>query len=439
MKIGNALRDLYFNRKELAEADFRRSRKLFIFEGASATIITTLTTGAYLAGFASYMGANDQYNGIIGAIPALTGIIQVFSAMVFEKLKHRKLLVCLMCLFFRLLLGLIVFIPVIVSDTTARLTLLAVCLVLTYLAASFITPAANNWIMSLTPVSMRGRYFGTRDSYLLASSMIVSLVMGWTLDRFRGADNEYGGFLVVFGIVLVIAVINFFTISSVDEPPVQSRGKVELGIRSILTLPLKDKSFRKVIALFILWNIGFQIGGPFFAVYMVTGLKLPYTFIMVCNLLSSVTSVLLVRFWGRLADRRSWVFTTKLSIGLLAIIHFSWLSVNSTTAMFLMPLYFIISGAAWAGINISLFNIQFMFSPEEGRTVYLGFNAALGGLVGFSTTLFGSFLVGQLQNWGINIYGINIGNMQLLFGLSGLLLGACAAFIHYFIRIKRTA
>lgn len=433
MGLRNLIHNIYFDDAQLSGTDYHRSRTLFIFEASLAVAIFSLTSGAFLAGFAEYLGANDQFNGIIAAIPALAGIIQVFSPMVFEKLARRKFLISISCLFFRLLLGFMVFIPLIAHDTALRLGLLAGTYFAAYLAASFITPAAGNWIMDLTPENMRGSYFGKRDSYTLAFNTIITLVMGKVMDVFRQRNDEYAGFVAVFSLVAVFAIVNFIFISSVKEPAVR-KNSMPLDIKSIFAVPVKNKSFRKVIVLFFLWNIALQVGGPFFSVYMVTGLKLEYTYIMIFNLLSSTASVIAVRIWGRLADMRSWSFTTKLSIGILAVVHLMWFFINTDTAFILLPPMFILGGIAWAGINISLFNIQFEFAPEEGRTVYLGFNAAVGGIVGFSTTLIGSLLVGALEGLKFNLLGFNIGNMQAVFGISGLLLGICVAYIHCFIR-----
>jgi hypothetical protein len=89
---------------------------------------------------------------------------------------------------------------------------------------------------------------------------------------------------------------------------------------------------------------------------------------------------------------------------------------------------------SWAGIGISTFNIQFIFSPEEGRTVYIGFNAALGGVMGFLGTLAGSGLLLLFGNAGVAILPHGVGGMQVLFALSGIILMLCAAFAHFFIR-----
>lgn len=437
MNIGMAYKKIINNNEPLTEIDYQKSRTYSIFEGSFARTIFNLTSGAFLAGFAGYLGAGDSFNGIIAAIPVLAGVIQLFSPIVFEKMEKRKHIVMLLCLIHRLLLGFMVFIPFIVKGQSARLAMVAAVYFISYLAVSFINPAASGWIIDLTPENIRGKYFGTRESYMLGAATVFTLIMGRVLDIYKDKGNEYGGFIVMFSFVIVLAVGNFVSFSLMKEKPVKIN-KTGLNLSKVITIPLKDKKFRKIVMLFIFWNIAVQIGGPFFAIYMVTGLKLSYTYIMAVVMIGTLTNTLLVRIWGRMADRKSWVFVIKLSILMLAFTHFVWLFINPSTSLIMVPLMNIAGGAAWAGIGISAFNIQFIYSPEEGRTVYIGFNAAFSGLIGFLSTLAGSALLLLLGGFKISISGFTIGSMQVVFAISGILLAACAAYIHAYIHPEVT-
>ena len=433
MKLGTLIQSIYFDSTPSSRKDYEKGRKLFLYEGCFAVGVFSLTSGAFLAGLANYMGAADEFNGIIGAIPAFAGVVQLFSGIVFEKLEKRKFFISMSCLFFRLLLGLMFFIPFIVKGTNTRLTLLAGTYGLAYLFASFISPPASNWLVSLTPEHMRGHYLAKKDAYSLAFLTIITLIVGKVLDIFRQANKEHLGFIFLGIIVMSMAVSNFYFLSSIKEPKAEVISST-FKLSDILLKPIKDKNFRVIIILFVLWNIGLQISGPFFAVYMVTGLKLSYSNIMIMGVLSSIARIFMVPYWGKLADNNSWVTCTKYSIGLLAIIHTTWFFVNHTTAWIMVPILQILSGIAWGGINMAMFNIQFIFSPKEGRTIYLGVNAACGGVLGFLSTIIGSSILGMLQGGSFAISSFRIGNMQILFAMSGMLLIVCALYVHVFLK-----
>lgn len=433
MNIRSTLNNTFYNTEPLTGRDYEHSRKMSIFEGCTARAVFNLTSGAFLAGYASFLGADDAFNGIIGAMPVLAGVMSLFSPIYFEKRDKRKLLVLLLNFLHRFLLGLMVVIPLISASVTPRLFLLGTFYLIAYMAVAFANPASNAILIDLTPVNIRGRYFSKRESIVLATGTAISLILGRVLDGFRAADNEYGGFVAVFSVILLLSFGNAAFWSQIKEPVVK-RNRKTYTLRQIITIPLKNTGFRKIIIFFVLYNIGIQVGGPFFSVYMVTGLKLEYTYIMFMGMLSTLVNVTVVRVWGRIADNKSWNFVLKYSILLLGIVHFTWLFVNHSSAFILVPLMHIISGVAWAGIGISTFNIQFIYSPEDGRTVYTGFNAALGGLMGFFGTLAGSLLLGIFDSLGLKLANMAIGGMQMLFLISGVMLMLCAGYAHFFIK-----
>jgi MFS family permease len=433
MDVGTKFKDTFYNTKPLSEQDYEHSRKIAIYEGCTARAVFNLTSGAFLAGYASFLGADDAFNGIIGAIPVLAGVISILSPIYFEKRDKRKLQVVVLNFLHRFILGLMGFIPLIAAGRTPRLMLMASFYMLAYLAVSFANPAGSAIYIDLTPANIRGRYFGKRESLLLAVGTVFTLVLGRVLDEYRAKDNEYGGFIIVFAVVLLLSLVNLFFWSSIKEPAVKSK-KTSFTLRQIVTIPLGNAGFRKIIIFFILYNVGLQVGGPFFSVYMVTGLKLDYTYIMVMSMMSTIVNVILVRVWGRIADSKSWNFVLTYSILLLGIVHLCWGFVNDSTAFILVPLFHIISGAAWAGIGISTFNIQYIYSPENGRTVYTGFNAALGGLMGFLGTMGGSVLLGVFDKMGLHIGSFIISGMQMLFFISGALLVLCSLYAKFCIK-----
>lgn len=433
MGLKDTINNIYFDRNPLKRIDFEKGRKLFTYEGCAAMGIFSITSGAFLAGLAEHLGASDEFNGIIGAIPALAGVVQIFSSLVFEKLEKRKFLISIMCFCYRFLLGLMFFIPFIIQNTNYRLIALASFYGLAYVLASFITPPASNWIVEMTPENIRGRYFAVKDSYSLAFVTIITLVFGKVLDSYKNNNSINEGYAIIGAVVIILTIINFIFISSIKEP-LAKKMQGELKFKDVILNPMKNKEFRKIIILFILWNVGLQIAGPFFSVYMVTKLKLSYTYIMIMGVITSLVRVVLVVYWGKFADSRSWITSAKYSIAVLAICHGLWTIVDKNTMMVMIPLLHIIGGIAWAGINISLFNIQFVFAPKEGRTMYLGLNAAIGGALGFLSTVSGSLLLKMLGNFKMNLFFITIGSIQVLFALSGIIFLICAIYIHLYIK-----
>ncbi|MCQ4833352.1 hypothetical protein NE473_31020, partial [Hungatella sp. SL.1.14] len=69
--------------------------------------------------------------------------------------------------------------------------------------------------------------------------------------------------------------------------------------------PLFDSEYRKIIGLYMFWNLALQVAGPFFSVYIVTGLSLDYTYITFLGLIASSVRVVAACFWGYLGKYRT--------------------------------------------------------------------------------------------------------------------------------------
>lgn len=120
-----------------------------------------------------------------------------------------------------------------------------------------------------------------------------------------------------------------------------------------------------------------------------------------------------------------------LSIALLGMTHAGWFFVSPGSVLLypLIVLLHITSGISWGGVSISLFNVPYEYTPEEGRTVYLGFNAALSGLIGFISSNISSWLVGAMEDFKGIVFGMTITQFQIVFAVSGLSTILTALFI----------
>ncbi len=423
MNLLSKFREIYFNKESLSEEDMRVSRNISVYEGCTARSILTLTSGAFLIGFAKYLGASNEQSGIIAAIPVLAGIVTVFSPIVLEKLESRKLLTCIMCFIGRLMMGLMILIPFISPHKTVRVQLLIWIFLIANLVLIFTIPYVQMWQLNITPERIRGSYYGKRESIILATVTVVTLLMGQVLDKFEQLGHQFTGFMVLYAFVIVMAFVNVVMLSKIKEP-VNPLLESRVSIKNLFTLPTKNKNFMKITFITVLWNLGYQIAFPFTSVYMVSNLQLRYGLVTAMAVLASITSVVSVRFWGKIADKKSWIHIMKLMIVLQILSFVTWFFINADTVYILMPVAHILGGAAISGVNISVNNLQYSYSPADNKTVYMGFSSAVNGIIGFVGTLIGSFFIKVTDTIGVSPAGFSIGNMQLLFLTAVLVLTA---------------
>lgn len=424
-----------YKNKAILEGSMHKSRKYFILEGLTGVGQNSLTAGAFLAGFIELLNGSEQINGIIAVVPATVGLLQIFSSMIFEKLESRKKTIISMAIALRCLLSLVYFIPMLLIPLGYGLQAFIICYVIAYCMNALICPALFDWLVNVTPISIRGQYLAYRDKISLGATAILTIFLGKVLDYFKEAGNLMIGFSIVGVIIAILGFLNIYALTNISEQKENYTIK-KYKLKQVLTTPLKSVSFRKIIMLFILWNFALQIGGPYISIYMVTKLDLKYTYMMALSVVATVVRVMFANKWGSIADRKSWFLSTKCSIGILAVVHFTWGFVDISNYSVLAPILHILSGIAWGGIGISMFNIQFLFAKKEGRTMYIGLNAAIGGIVSGIAVWIGGRIIELLEYKDIVIFNIHINNMQITFFISGLLLLLCPIFIKLFIENK---
>ncbi len=410
----------FFCDTPMTEADFKKGRRLFIAEGCCANGIATLTTGAFLSGYISFLGADDSINGLIGSIPVLLCALQMFSSIVLENIRQKKFLIAGFALIHRLLLAAVFFVPLYVRDSGVRLASVIGLYAFAHCFGAFIGTGTGNWMLNLVPDHIRGSFLGKKDAFAFAFTTVLSLIMGRVMDWFRFSGMEQTGFLVVGFVVFIIAGSDFMCLSSIKEPESTPHPQ---KLRAAIFEPLADREYRKVMMVYMFWNLALQIAGPFFSVYMVTGLHLDYTYITFLGLISSIVRVVASYVWGRLADATSWLKVSRLSMGLLGLVHASWLFMTPETCYVMQPVLQAISGAAWGGISISVFNLQYHYAPTDKRVLYVSANSSYAGLCGFLATMLGASLLKLIPSF--EILGMPVTGMQVLFLLSGGLILGC--------------
>ena len=105
--------------------------------------------------------------------------------------------------------------------------------------------------------------------------------------------------------------------------------KKEKQITDFVPSALKDSNFLMFILYFSLWTFAVNLSAPFFNIYLLKNLSLDVSLVTIYSSLSSGANLLLLMFWGRLADR--WGNRPLLiAVGLVvAVTPLLWLGTNS--------------------------------------------------------------------------------------------------------------
>ena len=128
----------------------------------------------------------------------------------------------------------------------------------------------------------------------------------------------------------------------------------------------------------------------------------------------SISRVLVSKFWGRYADKKSFAAMMEKCLIFMGIAQLFVVFASPTTGKFTFVVYYVFNGIAQGGINSALINLIYDYVHPEKRSDSLAITQAVAGIVGFLSTLCISPLVYHIQSCGISLFGVPIYAQQIL-------------------------
>jgi MFS family permease len=442
------LRRIYFMALPESKQDMKASRVNFTVADSAAQTIVQLAGGTFLATLMSYSGVSDANIGIITSLISLAALSQLFCINFFKRIKKFKFLVCVTALF-RTAFAALYLIPLFHFPSITNSILIVLLYFTGQLFVQIGTPASQDWIASLVPSRLRGKYFSIKDSVAVFVISTLMLVCGMVLDYFK-KTNILTGFIIIGATIFILALVNVIALSLMKEPKmsyVNDTGKEMHGrlakkakdlkpetkpqsIPSELKEAFSDRKFRKAFTVVCLFTLAFYICLPFNASFQINDMHLPYTFIMLVGFIFNLYRIYLAPRLGRMADRLGMgrlLRYTMLALGLNFLATALTMPFNAYPMMVLASF---LASTAWAFVGIGLFGIQLDFFKSEKRMTWLTITSSLSGVFGFLVSILGGRLLSLFQSLPLYLCGQKIYAQQIL-NLIGFLV---ILFAVYYIR-----
>ncbi|MBP1754045.1 MAG: major facilitator superfamily 1 [Firmicutes bacterium] len=444
------LRRIYFMALPESKQDLKSSRIYYTTADSAAQTIAQLAGGTFLATLMSHSGISDANIGIITSLVSFAALTQLFLINYFKKMKKYKFLVTVTALQ-RILFAGLYFVPLLLVKDATKAFLIVIMYFLGQVFVQIGTPASQDWIASLVPSRLRGKYFSIKDSVAVFVVSSLMLICGMILDYFK-KGNIFTGFIIIGIIIFILTVINVVGLSLMKEPKlsyVNDDGKemhgrlakrakeqevVEKGqsILSEIKEAIGDRKFRKAFTIQCLFTLAFYICAPFNSSYMINDLALPYTFIMLVSFIFNLYRIYIMPRLGRMADKHGMGKLLRFALFALGL---NFLSVAFMMPFNAYPMYILstfFGSTAWAFVGIGLFGLQLDFFRSDKRMIWLTLTSSVSGLFGFLVSVLGGSILDKLQKLDINLLGQKIYAQQIL-NLMGFLVILCAVI---FIRLR---
>jgi len=401
----------------LSNLEALRGMRSWTVSSAFAAAYTAITAGAYNTGYALHLGASTAQVGLLSAAAAWGQTLQLLSPLLIERLPQRKRL----CLWtYALSYGMWLPIAALPWLLPASLRPLGMILLVAIggAAAATASPASTSWLGDLVPARMRARFVSRQQMGMAAVGLAASLLAGRYLDAFP-ADRQQVGFTTIFVVAVGFAFAAVVAWARVPEAPRPRTEPVKLP--SLLLLPLRNPNVRNLTAFIAMRTAVVMIAAPFFAVYMLKQLGIPYSLIAVFSGLSTIAIIAANPVWAYLSDKFGHRPVLHIAAFGLGFVPVTWFFTTKQNYLIVTPTLMVWSGLMSAGVILAQFNLLVKLAPEEHRSVYIGFHSAVVSAASALGAMAGGALGGLFGGIApLHVYGHELTNLHFVFAVSAV-------------------
>lgn len=398
--------------------DFKNS----YYDGIFANMFATLTGGAFLTGFALYLGMDELMIGLLGAIPFIVTVFQLPTSYLVQRYDVRKK-TCVM----GAAIARIAWLPILIAAFVPmpfenfRLYIILFLFLMSHAAASISHLAWLSWMSDLIPDNIRGSFFGARNMLIGAGGMIAMMMFGKILDLSKNYLNNgvSVGLSATFLFAILFGVASLRFLNKVYEPP-PITPHIPVSFWNNLNLPLKEANFRRFLIFTFCWSFAVHFAGPFLTLYFLKYLNFSYAFIAVLGTLSALADLLGMRVWGKLSDRVKNKSIIQLASWVAVFVPFAWISVRPGSLVAPIIIH-IVAGGFWAGITLCTNNLLFRISSGENKGIFFSTYSVIAGAGAAIAPITAGLLLRIMPEAKINILDVELLPLHLIFMASTLM------------------
>lgn len=425
------MRRRFFMAYPETKQDYKSSRISYTIGDTANQTIAQLAGGTFLVALMEALEISDGNMGIISSFASLAAVSQLISMKLSGRITKNKLFICL-TVFSKFLFAFMFFIPLLGMEQSLARILMITCYCFTYVCAQIGTPATVDWIASLVPDRLRGRYFSIKDSIAVFVVVTVMLVMGILIDVLKENNLELA--FIILGIsIAVLVAINLIAFMRMKEPKVtitNEKGQEVMGTlarrmtagqsthKEVKTLAeikiaFQTKKFCQLLFFNCLWMTAFYIASPFNSSFQIKDLELPYTYIMILSFVTSLLRVYLSPKAGKLADKTGMARVMSWALAAMGGHYIAMAFSLPSNAYVLSAIASLCSSLAWTFIGIGMLGIQLKFLIEEKRIIQYSLLSIISGTYGFLISVLGGNLINFIQAQNLTIAGHTIYAQQI--------------------------
>lgn len=384
-----------------------RAVKLSYMQAMLGSIYVASTGGMFLTGYALKLGANNVQIGLLTAIPMLCVVAQLFTSAIVERGTSRRTLTLTAALTNVLGWVLIIMIPYAAAglSATTRIGLLTAIVSLGAFFAHVQGNARSSWVGDLVPAQMRGKFFGRITMFAGFIAMGFALAEGLFLDYVKNMGIAAFSVLFVFGMLFGLANAALF----VPQPDVPLHHQED---RPTFLAMVRGAFANGPLMMLMLFHLFWQvqmIGAPFYPVYMLRDMRMPFFGVGLINAAAQVTVLATSPLWGRIVDRYGCRPVLVACTAALVPIPLIWIWMTTPLRIYMtvIPLN-LLCGVIGAGVSVAITTLLYKVTPSAGRSVQFAIYSLFVVMVPAPLPVIGGYLPAWVKAWGLPLADLRV-------------------------------
>ena len=411
--------------QEFSTPAFKRSRWAYTLECAFEYFIALLVTDVFLATLLAEMGIPDSVIGVISSLMSVAYLFQLFSLFIVQHIRNVKLVAvpihCICQLFFMALYLL----PFLNVTRSFRIVATVLCILIGYFGNYLVTSIIFNWGNAFVLPHKRANFAALKEIISLISGIVVTLLMGYALDRFIESGNVNGGFIFIAVVIFISNLFDFICLMLIKNQK-QTKAEAERPepFFTVLRNLFTNKSFVYTVILHSMWSVAVYMTTGFMGIYKTKDLMITVGTVQVINLSASLLRAVFSMPIATYSAKKS--YAKGIMLGMyIAAAGFLINIFTTPSTWWLVILFTVLYNVSSAGTSQNMLNLTYSYVDRRYFVQASAIKTSISGILGFGASILGGIILNAVQSGGNKILGITVYGQQLL-SLISLVIVVCA-------------
>lgn len=358
--------------------NYKKEYKKYLTSSVLDNANNKIASTSFISAFAVYLGLSDFAIGIYAVLDTITNVLQIFAAPLFSRIGQSKKVVLTNYSIYRIASVCFAIIPFVSKNINIRTLLFFIFASIYAVTGEMGYITFVNWRMSLLKKEDRTKFAATKNMYKNTIVLAFSLIMGIVLNKFTQNGYELYGFIILFSIVFLIALIDISIRINTYKPQIKEE---KITVKDTMKIPATDKNFRKILITCGINRFANGIGIMYLNVFLLRYLNINYIYYSLLNIIINLSEAISSRFWAKKANNRNWK-RVILPMCMIFIIAFSSLFITSNGILkYVLPVIYLLLGVGNGAYEIFDNVAIYEASKDKLQTSYVTFERFIEGIV----------------------------------------------------------